>query len=124
MFSLISSKRGLDVPAALVIYSSGNNAGNSYFIWHVPDSSLDVALSNSQGVIEAIKQSLPVYHTRAMRSEFIQKFGRITNTVKPAVLRYFYKDLTGDCSSGGETLSQDEVDNRVKQAIEMDSDGS
>ena len=112
-------KEGLDIPAGMMIYSSGNNAGNSYFIWHIPDSSLDIALSSSQGVIEAIKQSLPVYHTRAMRSEFLQKFGRITNAVKPAVLRYFYKDLTGD-ASGSETLGQDEVDSRVKQAIEME----
>jgi hypothetical protein len=112
-------KEGLDVPVALLVYSSGNNAGNSYFIWHVPDSSLEVALTNSQRVIEEIKQSLPVYHTRAMHSEFIQKFGRITGAVKPAVLRYFYKDLTGDCSRG-ETLSQDALDKRVKQAIEME----
>lgn len=35
------------------------------------------------------------------------------------MLRYFYQDLTGD-SSGSETLSQEEVDVRVKQAIEME----
>jgi len=56
-------KEGLNVPTALLVYSVGNNAGNSYFIWHVPDSSLDEALTNSQQVIEKIKQSLPVYHT-------------------------------------------------------------
>ncbi len=93
----------------MLVHSAGNNAGNSYFIWREPDSSLDEALTSSQIVIEEIKQSLPVYHTRAMQSEFIQKFGRITNPVQPAVLRYFYKDLTGD-SSSSETLSQDEVD--------------
>ena len=54
-----------------------------------------------------------------MRSEFIKKFGRITSAVKPAVLRYFYKDLTGD-SSSSETLSQEQVDERVTQAIEME----
>ena len=112
-------KEGLEVPVALLVYSSGNNAGNSYFVWRVPDSSLDEAFTNSMKVIEQVKQSLPVYHTRAMQSEFIQKFGRITNAVQPAVLRYFYKDLTGDCS-GSETLNQDEVDSRVRQAIEME----
>ena len=54
-----------------------------------------------------------------MRSEFMQKFGRVTPAVQPVVLCYFYKDLTGDCS-GSESLHQEEVDERVKQAIEME----
>ena len=112
-------EEGLEIPSVLLVYSTGNNCGNSYFVWHVPDSCLDQALANSQSIIEDIKKSLPTYHTRAMRSEFIQKFGRITSAVKPAVLRYFYKDLTGD-SSSSETLSQEQVDERVTQAIEME----
>jgi len=40
-------KEGLNFPTALLVYSVGNNAGNSYFIWHVPDSSLDEALTNT-----------------------------------------------------------------------------
>ena len=112
-------EEGLNVPSVLLAYSTGNNCGNSYFMWHVPDSCLDQALSNSQEVIEDIKKDLPTYHTCAMRSEFIQKFGRITSAVKPAVLRYFYKDLTGD-SSGSETLDQEQIDTRVLQAIQME----
>ena len=112
-------KAGLSVSALLLIYSSGNNCGNAYFVWHVPDNCLDQALKNSQVVIEEIKKHIPVYHTRMMIQEFIQKFGRVTHTVKPAVLRYFYKDLTGDCSSS-DTTDQAEIDERVKQAIEME----
>ena len=112
-------EEGLELPSVLCVYSTGNNCGNSHFIWHVPDSSLDQALGNSQAIVEDIKKNIPSYHTRAMRSEFIQKFGRITHEVKPAVLRYFYRDLTGDCSSS-ETLSQEEIDERVFEAIEME----
>ena len=54
-----------------------------------------------------------------MRREFVNKFGRVSSAVKPAVLRYFYHDLTGD-SSGSETSSQKELDDRVKQMIEME----
>ncbi len=54
-----------------------------------------------------------------MRKEFINKFGKISDAVKPAVLRYFYRDLTCD-SSSGETSDQNEVDLRMKQAIEME----
>ena len=112
-------KNGIGVPAILLVYSPGNNVGNSHFIWHVPDSSLDEAIKNSQTVIEEIKVKLPVFHSRLMKKAFISKFGRVSSAVKPAVLRYFYHDLTGDCSAS-ETLSQEELYLRVKQAIEME----
>lgn len=88
-------------------------------MWHVPKDSLDSALTESLPIIDEIKKSLPIYHSRAMQSEFIHKFGCVTQGVQPAVLHYFYKDLTGDCSSS-ESLSQEELDERVKQAIEME----
>ena len=33
-----------------------------------------------------------------MKREFINKFGKVSSSVKPAVLRYFCHDLTGDSS--------------------------
>ena len=69
-------KAGLSVFALLFIYSSGNNCGNTYFVWLVPDNCIDQALKNSQMVIEEIKKQIPVYHTRTMAQEFVQKFGR------------------------------------------------
>lgn len=112
-------EEGLEVLSVLCAYSTRNNCGTSYFVWHVPDNCLDQALPNSQAIIEDIKSGSSTHHTRAMRSEFIHKFGQITPAVKPAILRYFYKDLTGDCSSS-ETLSQEQIDERVIQAIEME----
>ena len=35
----------------------------------------------------------------------MNKFGRVSSSVKPAVLRYFYSDLTGD-STSSESMSQ------------------
>lgn len=40
--------------------------------------------------------------------ESIQNFGCVTNAVKPAVLRYFYRDLTDDYSSSNTTDQGDE----------------
>ena len=54
---------------------------------------------------------MPVYHTRAMRSEFIYSFGRVTG-VKSAILREAYKRLTGD-SSAASYESEEIVDKRV-----------
>ena len=33
-----------------------------------------------------------------MKLAMIKKFGRVTASIKPSVLRYFYKDLTGECN--------------------------
>ncbi len=111
-------KLGLRVPAMLLVHSTGNNYGNTHFAWQVPDASLEEAIQNSQVVIEDIKTSLPVFHSRHMRKEFVNKFGTVSS-VKPAILRYFYQDLTGDFS-GSETASQSELDGRVKQMFELE----
>ena len=112
-------RSGLGIPTILLVHSPGNKIGNSHFLWYVPDHSLNEALKNSQTVIEEIKEKIPVFHSRLMRKEFINKFGRVSSTVKPAVLRYIYHDMTGD-SSSSDTSSQEEIDFRVKQAIEME----
>ena len=92
-------KNGLEFPSVSLVYSPGNNIGNSYFIWKVQDTSVEEAFKNSQPLIEEVKKSLPVYHSRAMHSEFISKFRLVSPSVKPAILRYFYRDLTCDSSS-------------------------
>uniref|UniRef100_A0A1X7TZ64 Uncharacterized protein n=1 Tax=Amphimedon queenslandica TaxID=400682 RepID=A0A1X7TZ64_AMPQE len=47
------------------------------------------------------------------------KIGRVSQAVKPSVLRCFYKNLTGD-QSASSNLHQAEVDERVKRIIEME----
>ena len=83
------------------------------------DESLEEAVCNSPGVTEELKSKLPVFHSRQMKREFVNKFERVSSAVKPSVLRYFYQNLTGD-SSTSETTSQKELDSRVKQMIEME----
>ena len=48
-------KKGSFISAPLIIYARGNNCENSYFIWHISDNYLDIALKNSQEAIEEIK---------------------------------------------------------------------
>ena len=91
---LISS--GLSVPTVLLIYTPGGNIGSAHFLWRVPpDVDATDCFDKSQICIEEIKKQLPSYHTRAMRAALYQKIGRVSSKVKPAVLRYFYKELTG-----------------------------
>ncbi len=87
---------GLSSLCILLIYSPGSNVGNLNFLWKVPsDADIAECFERSQPIVEQTKLKLPVFHSRAMRSALYKKFGRVSPGVKPAVLRYFYKDLTG-----------------------------
>ena len=87
---------GLSFPAVLLTYCPGSNIGNMQFLWKVPpDSDAVQCLESSQSVIENVKKMIPTFHTRAMRTAMFEKFGKVSASVNPAILRYFYKDLTG-----------------------------
>ena len=87
---------GLSFPSILLFYTPGSNVGNIYFMWRViPDTDANICFEASQSSVECAKKDIPIFHTRAMRSAVFKKFGRVSPSVKPAVLRYFYKDLTG-----------------------------
>ena len=91
--SLISN--GLQFNCILLVYTPGSNIGNLHFLWKIPSSAeVTECFECSQSSIEA-KKRIPIYHTRAMRTAMYKKFGLVSSTVKPAVLRFFYKDLTG-----------------------------
>ena len=85
---------GLTFPTALLTYSHGNNIGSLNFIWRVQSSS-ESSFSDCQSVIENVKKNIPTYHTRAMRRELFSLFGRLTSSVKPAVMRHIYRTITG-----------------------------
>ena len=75
------------------MYSPGNNVGNSHFLWRVPDdATVDECLERSAASAE---KEIPVFHSRAMRQGMFAKIGIISHAVKPSILRYFYKNLTG-----------------------------
>ena len=54
-----------------------------------------------------------------MRKLAFSKFGLITPAVKKSILRYFYKDLTGDASVS-DTSDQHEIDERVRLFFELE----
>lgn len=56
-----------------------------------------------------------------MRKAMFSKFGWIAPSVKPAVLWYFYRDLTGD-NAAANFKEEDEVDTRVQQFLQMEPD--
>lgn len=72
----------------------GTTWGNSTFVWTVPSSD-ESAFDRCLPVIEAIKEKIAVFHTRAMRKEMFWKFGRLSS-MKPAGMWYIYRSLTGE----------------------------
>ena len=114
-----SLRQGLPLRAMLYTHSSGNNVGNTHFIWRVPDEQPEnEVLAHSASVILQVQEQIPHFHTRAMRSRFIQVFGLVTG-VKPAILREMYRQLTGDNSSAHDE-EEAQINGRVRLAIDME----
>jgi len=104
----------------ILTHSSDNNIDNSHFIWKVLDTdSVDQHFQKSLTLFDKLYLKVPQYHTRAMRQAMAEKFGHISPGVKPAVLRYFYKELTGDCSASN-TTQESEIDERIHQLIDTE----
>ena len=88
----------LNVSCVLLIYSDiGNNTGNFHFVWKFTGNESSI-IENSQPTIEAVKQLLPVYHTRATREQIQVKFGQLSQKLKPCEFRFIFNELTGDCT--------------------------
>ena len=77
-----------------------SNVGNYHFVWKAP-SPLHEGASTCENLrlIEEIKKEIPVYHTRAMKREFFDLYGRLSPESKPYLLRSMYHTLTNDCST-------------------------
>ena len=69
-------EKGLSVPCMMYTYSPGGSILNHSFLWRLPDDfSLEAALSVNQQVVAKVMEGLPVYHTRAMKKEFVSHYG-------------------------------------------------
>ena len=91
-----------------------------HFVWRYDCAeSTESVMQRSLPVIEIIKPLLPQYHTRAMRRSLFSKFGRVTKGIKPAVLRAFYREISGD-SSASTNLVEAEIDKRVQLVLDME----
>ncbi len=45
-------------------------------------------------MIELCEENIPSFHTRLMRQTLFSKYGRVAPTMKRAVMRSFYRELT------------------------------
>ena len=113
-------ERGLSSSIFFFTYSHGSSVGNNHFVWRAPDHvSAEACSVENLRLIEEIKSQIPTFHTRAMKQEFYDLYGRISPQSKPYILRSIYRSLTGDQSTS-KTSSEDEIDNRVAEALSME----
>lgn len=84
----------ISMPFNVTMYSYCGGGPKEYlqFIWKC-GSVLDIQQANK--VIHIKENSIDVYHTRAMRKEFHEKFGLISKA-HPAVFNEMYRYLTND----------------------------
>lgn len=92
----------LPFDVTLYQYSVGGPHENLSFVWKCPKH-LDLQKAND--VIHRLEKNIPVYHTRAMRKEFRQKFALVTK-VSPSVMDEMYRYLTGDISTPSSNVSK------------------
>ena len=90
----------------------------TYFAWKVPEQESD-SFSQSQRTIEAVKEKIRTFHTKAMRRSLLQKYVRVAPNIKPAVMHSLYRELTSDSSAtANEHTAQ--IDERVRHLLDME----
>ncbi len=102
---------------AILFTHSGGGGQHLHFLWRVSDLKTESDLLNeAHSIAKGMENTLPVYHSRAMKQDFVQSFGRAIGC-KSAFLRAAYRKLTGD-SSAASTTSEAEVDKRVARILD------
>jgi hypothetical protein len=110
--------KAMTIPVRVVKFTHTSARQNLIFLWKVPASTSASDLVNkSTEIRESLLPELPVYHTRAMWSEFIHSFGKVTGC-KSGLLREAYRRLTGDKSAANDS-SEAEVDKRVAELLDL-----
>ena len=110
--------KGLKVRYRCIRYTHVSGKTTLNFVWRVPvyDEKTEV-LNKSSELKDSILKEIPLYHTRAMRREFVQSFGSVCN-VKSCVLREAYKRLTGDATTP-EDSTEKGISKRISEALDM-----
>ena len=104
-------------PCKTARYSYTGQQSHLHFVWKVDltDSETQCQQNNDR-CKEDLKKDFPTCHTRAMRREFVQHFGRCTG-VKSGILHEAYRCMTGD-KSAPNCLTEAEVDERIQKVLD------
>ena len=98
-------------------FAYGSNLGTLCFAWRFPNADVhdDTHHTRVSHIIAKLTAEQKVYATRAMRSDFLNKFNRICKTSK-AVLRNMFKTMVEDNSSSN-CAAEKKVDDNVAESL-------
>ena len=82
-------------------YHPGSTKPSLWFVWKCPGPDQD----KTNTTIHAIEADLPMYNTRAMRRDFIDKF-QLVAKLSPTILNGIYAYLSNDASVPSSTISK------------------
>jgi len=68
------------------------------FVWKIPLDHNQRSTEKLLQVVNGIRSSIPIYHTRSMRRDFYSRFGLVCK-IPPVILHEVYHSLTGDASA-------------------------
>ena len=104
---------GLALNAAMLIYTHGNNMGNTHFAWKVPEQGPD-SFSQSQRTIEAVREQILTFHTSNATFTVAEVWKSCSKHQASC-----YRELTGDsCAAANEHIA--EIDERVRLLLDME----
>ena len=99
----------LSRPVVYFKYTPYSGIATSHFVWVLPDDTM-YAKNTAD-----ISSQIPVFHTRAMQSEFKDHFTSVCK-LTPTIYRDMYRYLSGDASANPNKISK-ETDERLKLAL-------
>jgi hypothetical protein len=104
----------LSVPVSVLTYSPGSSVARIVYMWRIPENkdSPDV-LTKAIAIYDRLKPTLPEFHTRQMRRDFILRYCSLGVSIPKHVLRAIYTDLSLDSTA----MQNPTLDTRVQQAI-------
>ncbi|GES91916.1 uncharacterized protein LOC111136195 [Rhizophagus clarus] len=95
------------------------NIQNSVYLWRIDNNSNEEELVNKHYKIRNnLKQTIQIYHTRAMRKEFIDTVELCIGKVEKARIRYIYSTWLEDSSASVNLVTQN-IDDRVLLIFEL-----
>ena len=105
----------------MVRFSHTSSREHLHFVWRIDsDDNESGMLQKNEEISSNLKSAFPKYFSRAMKLQFLEKFGRI-NKDKPSILREIYKNLTGDYSADS-NQHESEIHERIKEVLDAEDD--
>lgn len=106
---------GFKEPVAFYSCTHSGNHENLIFLWKCNNE--EGCLQNQADIIAKVQQSIPKYHSRFVKTNFVKAASRLH--IKPMYARILYQMATDDASSA-ETCDQSLINDRIMEYVKTE----